>query len=78
MSDAQRGNSKHGPDLDDQLEQETRGMVQGHGAPHAEPFRETEPLPDDTDSAEVQEAFEREDPDAGNGAISGGGDDAHS
>ena len=58
MTDAQRGNTKHGPNLDEQLEQETRGMVQGHGgAPHAEPFRETEPLPDDTDSAEVQEAF---------------------
>lgn len=60
MSDAQRGNTKHGPNLDDQLEQETRGMVQGHGSsPHAEPFRETEPLPDDTDSAEVQDAFSR-------------------
>lgn len=64
MSDAQRGNTKHGPNLDEQLEQESRGMVQGHGAPHAEPFRETEPLPDDTDAPEVQEAFEREDPDA--------------
>lgn len=59
MSDAQRGNTTHGPNLDEQLEQESRGMVQGHGAPHAEPFRETEPLPDDTDSPEVQEAFER-------------------
>ncbi|MDQ0614721.1 hypothetical protein QF046_002362 [Microbacterium sp. W4I4] len=58
MSDAQRGSTTHGPNLDDQLEQESRGMVQGHGAPHAEPFRETEPLPDDTDSEEVQEAFE--------------------
>src|SRR5690606_21905214 len=62
MSDAQRGNTTHGPNLDDQLKQESRGMVQGHGAPHAEPFRETEPLPDDTDSPEVQAAFEREDP----------------
>lgn len=62
MSDAQRGNTTHGQNLDDQLEQETRGMVQGHGASHAEPFRETEPLPDDTDPAEVQEAFERSGP----------------
>ncbi|MGF2949581.1 hypothetical protein [Microbacterium alcoholitolerans] len=62
MSDAQRGNTTHGPNLDEQLEQESRGMVQGHGAPHAEPFRETEPLPDDTDSEEVQEAFERSGP----------------
>lgn len=62
MSDAQRGNTKHGPALDDQMEQETRGMVQGHGRPHAEPFRETEPLPDDTDSEEVERAFTGEDP----------------
>ena len=66
MSDAQRGSTTHGPNLDDQLEQESRGMVQGHGAPHAESFRETEPLPDDTDSPEVQQAFEREDPDTEN------------
>lgn len=57
MSDAQRGNTTHGPRLDEQLEQETRGMVQGHGAPHAEPFRETEPLPDDTDDPEVERGF---------------------
>lgn len=57
MSDMQRGNTKHRPRLDEQMEQETRGMVQGHGAPHAEPFRENEPLPDDTDGAEVERAF---------------------
>jgi len=57
MSDSQRGNTKHGPALDDQMEQETRGMVQGHGSPHAEPFRETEPLPDDTDEPEVERMF---------------------
>lgn len=61
MSDAERGNTKHGPNLDDEMEQETRGMVQGHGAPHAEPFRESEPLPDDTDPEEVQGAFAGED-----------------
>lgn len=57
MSGPERGNTKHGPELDEQLEQETRGMVQGHGRPHAEPFRETEPLPDDTDTDEVRRAF---------------------
>jgi hypothetical protein len=62
MSDAQRGNTKHGPNLDDELEQETRGMVQGHGAPHAEPFRETEPLPDDTDDEAVEDAFWEDEP----------------
>lgn len=33
-------------------------MVQGHGSPHAEPFRETEPLPDDTDAEDVTRAFD--------------------
>ncbi len=58
MTDGERGNTKHGPRLDEEMEHETRGMVQGHGgSPHVEPFRETEPLPDDTDSAETQDAF---------------------
>jgi len=66
MTDAQRGNTKHGPELDEQMKQETRGMVQGSpGSPHAEPFRETEPLPDDTDDAATQRSFETDplDPD---------------
>jgi hypothetical protein len=68
MTDAQRGNTKHGPNLDEQMEQETRGMVQGHGSPHAEPFRETEPLPDDTDAPDVEEAFWEDESAAGGGA----------
>ncbi len=62
MTEAERGNTKHGPQQDEQLEQETRGMVQGHGSPHVEPFRESEPLPDDTDPPEVERAFRGEDP----------------
>ena len=62
MTDGERGNTKHGPRLDEEMEQETRGMVQGHGgSPHVESFRETEPLPDDTDSAETQDAFRHDD-----------------
>ncbi len=60
MSDSERGNTKHGPALDEEMEQETRGMVQGHGRPHAEPFRESEPLPDDTDPDDVERAFDRD------------------
>ncbi|AKV87925.1 hypothetical protein AKG07_04875 [Microbacterium sp. CGR1] len=69
MSDIQRGNTTHGPELDEQMKQETRGMVQGHGRPHAEPFRETEPLPDDTDDEAVQRSFESDplDPDLHDG-----------
>ncbi|WP_205829482.1 hypothetical protein [Microbacterium sp. MEC084] len=60
MTDSERGNTTHGPRTDEQLAQESRGMVQGHGAPHAEPFRETEPLPDDTDAPDVDRAFRHE------------------
>lgn len=60
---AERGSSKHGPILDEKMQQETRGLQNAGRSPHAEDWRETEPVPDDTDSAEVQEAFE-----AGRGA----------
>jgi hypothetical protein len=53
---AERGNTKHGSNLDDQLKHETQGMVRGNKPAHAEEFRETEPFPDDTDPADVQEA----------------------
>lgn len=65
MSDIQRGNTTHGAELDEQMEQETRGMVQGHGSPHAEPFRESEPLPDDTDDPEIEQAFRHDGPEEG-------------
>ncbi len=60
--DAERGNTTHGPELDDEMKREAQGMVQGHGRPHAEPFRESEPLPDDTDDEAVQRAFDRGSP----------------
>lgn len=53
---AERGNTTHGQNLDDQMKHETQGMVHGNKAPHAEEFRETEPVVDETDPAEVQEA----------------------
>ncbi|MGF9647787.1 hypothetical protein [Arthrobacter sp. Alg241-R88] len=54
---AERGNTKHGPNLDDQMKHEAQGVVHGIQPPHAEEWRETEPFPDDTDPAEVQEAL---------------------
>jgi hypothetical protein len=45
MGEQQTG--KHGPQLDDELERETRGMVTGGHATHADEFRETEPVSDD-------------------------------
>jgi hypothetical protein len=54
---AERGNTKHGSNLDDQMKHETQGAVHANQPPHAEEWRETEPFPDDTDPAEVQEAL---------------------
>lgn len=54
---AERGNTKHGSNLDDQMKHETQGAVQGNQPAHAEEFRETEPFPDDTDPAEVRDAL---------------------
>ncbi len=49
-----RGNSTHGPELDDQLAHEAQSIVQGHGSnAHVEEFRQSEPVPDDTDDAET-------------------------
>ncbi len=54
---AERGNPKRGPNLDDQMKHEAQVVVHGIQPPHAEERRETEPLPDGTDPAEVQEAL---------------------
>lgn len=53
---SERGNTTHGPRLDDELKHETQSIVQGHGPSHVEEFRQTEPLPDDTDDQETQAA----------------------
>ncbi|WP_019634385.1 DUF2795 domain-containing protein [Actinomadura atramentaria] len=45
MTEQQTG--KHGPHLDDELERETRGMVNGGHSTHAEEWKETEPVSDD-------------------------------
>jgi hypothetical protein len=43
----ERGNTKHGPVQDDELAQETEGMVRGAPErPHVEEWRETEPVED--------------------------------
>jgi hypothetical protein len=54
---AERGNTKHGANLDDELKHEAQPAVHGNKPPHTEEWRETEPFPDDTDPAEVQEAL---------------------
>ncbi len=65
---AERGNTKHGSELDDQMKHETEGIVRGTKPPHVEEGRETEPFPDETDPQEVN-------PETGNGDAGGGPDD---
>ena len=52
----ERGNTTHGPALDDKMQQETQALRQGNRSGHVEEWRETEPLPDDTDSPEIRES----------------------
>jgi len=53
----QRGNTTHSPEVDDQLAHEAQSIVQGHGSnAHVEEFRQSEPVPDDTDDAETVRA----------------------
>lgn len=49
----ERGNSKHGPRLDDQLSQEVSGLVQGPGTggSRVDEFREAEPAGEDQPGA---------------------------
>lgn len=54
---AERGNTTHNPHLDDEMKQETQAMTQGNQSGHVEEWRETEPMPDDTDSEEVRRAM---------------------
>jgi hypothetical protein len=54
---AERGNTKHGPNLDDQMKHEAQSAVHGIQPPHVEEGRETEPFPDDTDPAEIRDAL---------------------
>lgn len=54
---AERGNTKHGQELDDQMKHEAQGMVHGIQPAHVEEARETEPFVDDTDPAEIREAL---------------------
>jgi len=54
----ERGNTTHDPEQDEQLRHEAQGIVQGQGGVgHVDEARQTEPLPDDTDSPEVGQAL---------------------
>lgn len=72
----ERGNTKHGPILDDELKQEAEGMTLGRQPAHVEEARQTEPFVDDTDPDEVREALQGAgtgtEPEAGAPAPEGG------
>ena len=55
---AERGNTTHGRRLDEEMNQETEGLTKNTIPDHAEEWRQPEPMPDDTDSGEVQYAME--------------------
>lgn len=67
---AERGNTKHNQELDDQMKHEVQGMVRGTKPAHVEEARETEPFPDETDPEEVRDALN---PNTGKGEAGGGG-----
>jgi hypothetical protein len=47
----ERGNTKHGPRLDEQMEHEVRGLVQGGATPRAEEWHDPEPPGEDQPDA---------------------------
>ncbi|WP_247046586.1 hypothetical protein [Arthrobacter rhizosphaerae] len=73
----ERGNTTHGPALDDKMKQETQALRHGNQSGHVEEWRETEPLPDDTDSPEIRESV-RENLPAGESASTEAGNDNNS
>lgn len=73
----ERGNTTHGPALDDKMKQETQALRQGNQSGPVEEWRETEPRPDDTDSPEIRESV-RENLPAGESASTEAGNDNNS
>lgn len=59
----ERGSTKHGRELDEQIEHETSGMTAGNQPAHVEEHRETEAYADDSDPQEVQDAARLTPPD---------------
>ena len=56
----ERGNTKHGPRLDDQMEHEVRGILQGGVDTRAEEWRDPEPAGEDQPNPSVTPtAYER-------------------
>jgi len=54
---AERGNSTHGRRMDEEMKHETQNLTRNASPDHVEEWRQPEPVADDTDSVEVQEAM---------------------
>lgn len=70
---AERGNTTHGPHVDDQMKHETQGLVQGGHPTRAEDWRETETIDDgvDLEPGNAPDYDPGIDPGTGSGAGSG-------
>lgn len=55
---AERGNTKHGSELDDQMKHEVEDALQARQPNHVEEHRQTEPWVDDTDDPAVRSSVE--------------------
>ncbi|MFF3036858.1 hypothetical protein [Arthrobacter citreus] len=54
---AERGNSTHGRRMDEEMKHETQNLTRNASPDHVEEWRQPEPVADDTDSVEVQDAM---------------------
>ncbi|WP_404320874.1 hypothetical protein [Arthrobacter luteolus] len=54
---AERGNSTHGRRMDEEMKHEAQNLTRNASPDHVEEWRQPEPVADDTDSVEVQEAM---------------------
>lgn len=53
---AERGNTTHGPHVDDQMKHETQGLIHGNRPTRAEDWREAETMDDGADLDPAQNA----------------------
>jgi len=54
---AERGNSTHGRRMDEEMKHEAHNLTRNAVPDRTQEWRQPEPLADDTDSAEVQDAM---------------------
>ncbi|WP_309070512.1 hypothetical protein [Arthrobacter sp.] len=66
---AERGNTTHGPQVDDQMKHETQGLVHSNHPTRAEDWRETESVDDSDDTAEGDQPVYVSQTNQGEGAV---------